>query len=426
MTNSGSTLGTKFQVIMGKFSTNQFLSAIANGMIRILPITMVGSLCAILANLGFPGYKEFVERIGVSDVLTLGVTMTTNLISVYVLVALAYELAKNLNESSISAIVISVMSFFILTPLNSFKVAKNTVSALDISYLGSKGMFVAMVVALFTTWLYSFLTKKHITITLPASVPPSVANSFSALIPAIIIGGLDLVIAGIMRATSFGNVHDLVYTLLQTPLQHIGGSIWALLFLMFFSEVLWFFGIHGSLATSAILYTLYQPLELENLAAFAHGQALPNIITMTFVNTLKGPRHFALALLLLLICHSQHMKAVGKVAIVPSFFGISEPMKFGIPMVLNPVLFVPMALAPVISIGLAYITTILGWIPRVNGVTFPWNIPFLSGLVVGDWRTGVLQLVQVAVVMVLYYPFIRILDRESLTEEAQFAKEAAV
>lgn len=250
MTNSGSTLGTKFQVIMGKFSTNQFLSAIANGMIRILPITMVGSLCAILANLGFPGYKEFVERIGVSDVLTLGVTMTTNLISVYVLVALAYELAKNLKESSISAIVISVMSFFILTPLNSFKVAKNTVSALDISYLGSKGMFVAMVVALFTTWLYSFLTKKHITITLPASVPPSVANSFSALIPAIIIGGLDLVIAGIMRATSFGNVHDLVYTLLQTPLQHIGGSIWALLFLMFFSEVLWFFGIHGSLATS--------------------------------------------------------------------------------------------------------------------------------------------------------------------------------
>ena len=138
---------------------------------------------------------------------------------------------------------------------------------------------------------------------------------------------------------------------------------------------------------------------------------------MSFINTLKGPRHFALALLLLLLCRSKHLKSVGKIAIVPGFFGISEPMKFGIPMVLNPVLFIPMTLAPVISIAMAYFATLLNMIPRANGVTFPWNIPFFSGLVVGDWRTGVLQILQVIVVMALYYPFIKYLDKQNLLDE---------
>lgn len=231
------------------------------------------------------------------------------------------------------------------------------------------------------------------------------------------IGLISLVIFGILQSTSFGNIHDLIYTLLQAPLQNLGGSIWMLLFLIFLSEFLWFFGIHGSLATSAILYTLYQAPEIQNLAAFSTGEDLPNIITMTFINTLKGPRHFALALLLIIICKSAHLKSVGKIAIIPGFFGISEPMKFGIPMVLNPVLFVPMCLAPVISISMAYAATIMNWIPRANGVTFPWNIPFISGLVIGDWRTGVLQLFQVIVVMALYYPFIKFLDKQNLEGE---------
>src|SRR5699024_2913234 len=157
-----------------------------------------------------------------------------------------------------------------------------------------------------------------------------------------IFGAGAIAIYGVFSKTSFGNIHDFIYILLQEPLQHLGGSIWALLFLMFFSEFLWFFGIHGSMATAAILNALYQPLEIQNLAAYSAGEELPNIITMSFINTLKGPRHFALALLLLLICRSHHLKSVGKVAIVPGFFGISEPMKFGIPMVLNPVLFIPM------------------------------------------------------------------------------------
>lgn len=417
MKHTKHTLLESLQIGMGKFSANPFIQAISNGMIKILPITMVGSLCAILSNLGIPGYQSFIESNNLVSIIKTGSTMTTGIISIYVLAAIAHEMAKSLKSDAIASILIAIMVFFILTPLGKFEINESSISAFDIKYLGSKGMFVAMIVALTVTWFFDFLTRKNITIKLPDNVPPSVANSFSSLIPAMIIGMIAVIISGILTVTSFNNVHDFIYIILQEPLQHMGSSIWALMFLLFFSEILWFFGIHGSLATSAILYTLYQPLEMANLAAFSAGEELPNILTMTFINTLKGPRHFALAFLLLWLCRSKHLKSVGKIAIVPGFFGISEPMKFGIPMVLNPVLFIPMSLAPVISIAIAYVSTLLGLIPRVNGVTFPWNIPFFSGLVVGDWRTGVLQLVQVVVVMAIYYPFIKYIDKKNLESE---------
>lgn len=424
-------MGTKMQSFtnrvqgsMGKFASNKLLSAISNGMIRLLPVTMVGSVCAILGNLGFPGYQDFVNKIGFGPIFAMGVQMTTNLISIYVLISLAYEYSKKLDGSKVNSILLSVMSFFLLTPIGNIKIKGTEIVSLDLSYLGSKGMFVAMIVSLSVTYLYCLLERKHITIKMPDSVPPAVSNSFTGLVPAWIIAGIVLIINGILRATSFGDIHDLIYTIVQTPLEHLGGSIWALLFILFFSEFLWFFGIHGSMATSAIIYTLYQPLELQNLAAFTAGQPLPNILTKTFIDVMKGPRHFALAILLLFICRSHHMKSVGKVAIVPAFFGISEPMKFGIPMVLNPILFIPMTLSPVISVGLAYAATSLKLIPRMTGITFPWNIPVIFGLVVGDWRTAVFQIIQLLLAMALYYPFIKFLDKQSLEQEAdQVEKE---
>lgn len=425
----GSTLqrfGDAMQRIMGKFAANNLLSAISNGMIRLLAVTMVGSICAILSNLGFPGYAEWLDATGIGTLLGVGVLMTTNLISMYVLIALAHEYSVKLGGSSINAIMLSVMSFFILTPVAQFNVKSATITGMDLTYLGSKGMFVAMLVSLTVTWGYCALERRHITLKMPASVPPAVANSFTALVPAWIIGGVVLTISALIKLTGFDNIHDLIYTLIQTPLESLGGSIWALLFLLFFSELLWFFGIHGSMATSAILFTLYQPLEVQNLAAFTAGDALPNIITKTFIDILKGPRHLALALLLLFVCRSVHMKSVGKIAIIPGIFNISEPMKFGIPMVLNPMLFIPMTMAPVLCTGMAYVATVLEWIPRTSGVTVPQSTPMIgSGLLIGDWRTAILQVAQLLAVMALYYPFIRMLDRDNLKEEALMKEEAA-
>jgi len=139
---------TKLQSIMGKFASNKVLSSISNGIIRLLPVTMVGSICAIFQNLAFNGYQTFLKQSGIGNILNAGVALSTNLISMYVLISLAYEYAGKLNGNKINAVIMAVMSFFMLTPIGNFTVKKAAISGLDLSYLGAKGMFVAMVVLL--------------------------------------------------------------------------------------------------------------------------------------------------------------------------------------------------------------------------------------------------------------------------------------
>lgn len=143
-------------------------------MIRLLPVTMVGSICAIFQNLAFNGYQNYIKQTGIANILSAGVALSTNLISMYVLISLAYEYAGKLKGSKINSIIMAVMSFFMLTPISNFKVAKDSISGLDLSYLGAKGMFVAMIVSLLITYIYCKLEKnKKLTIKMPASVPPA-------------------------------------------------------------------------------------------------------------------------------------------------------------------------------------------------------------------------------------------------------------
>lgn len=410
--------GERLQQIMGAFANNIIIKTISQGMFRLFPLTAVGSLTALLTNLGIPVYQEFIKNNGIEKVLKLGTTMTIGLISVYVVASLAYEMAALLNKDKITAVTFSLMGFFMVTPIFTFTENEVSTQTFSLVYLGSKGMFVGIILSLCITTLYAFIVDKKLIIKMPKSVPPNISTGFAALIPGFIIGLLMLGISWVFTLTSFGNMHDFIYSLVQRPLEGLGGSIWALMFLMFFSEVLWFFGIHGSMATSAILFTVYQPLDLQNMNAFLAHTELPNIITKTFVETFKGPRHLALALVLLYFTRSKHLKTVSKIAIVPSVFGISEPMKFGIPMILNPILFIPMTLAPVISVVTAYIATILNILPRVTGVNVGIPFPFIgSAILVNSWRGAAFSIFQLFLIILLYIPFIRYLDKRNLADE---------
>ena len=134
--------------------------------------------------------------------------------------------------------------------------------------------------------------------------------------------------------------------------------------------------LHGSNATSAITNTLYLPLSIANAQALTAGTSMPYILNSYFLIMWKCPtRHFILAALLLWACKSKQLKAIGKVSVIPGFFGISEPMKYGIPMVFNPILLIPMVVTPMISLVIAYGATVIGFLPRI-GLNIPWYMPF--------------------------------------------------
>ncbi|MDH6364325.1 PTS system cellobiose-specific IIC component [Enterococcus sp. PF1-24] len=405
------------------FSNNVVVKTIAAGMARLLPVTIVGSILTLIGSLPIDAYTKFLDDTGLAPFINLGNTMTNGIITIYLVAALASEMARFYKKNQMNAILISLLAFFIVTPLTVFEVGDSSVSAFTLSYLGSRGMFVGMIVALVATRLYVLMIDKGIKIKMPSAVPPVISSSFESLISFILIAVLFIGVNFVFAKTSYGDIHSCIYTVLQKPLEGASGSLATMLLICFIGEVFWWFGIHGSNVTSAITATLYMPLAIANTQALASGEPLPFILNSYFLNIYKGPRHLALACLLLFFVHSKQLKAIGQVSFVPGAFGISEPMKFGIPMVFQPLIFLPMSLAPVICIAIAYFATTIGFLPRV-AVDLPWSMPpFISGFIAGGFAGVVVQIIQFIAVILIYIPFLKVLDKQKIAEEDLREKE---
>ncbi|MHC5228123.1 PTS sugar transporter subunit IIC [Enterococcus sp. LJL99] len=414
--------GIKLNQLVVKFSTNIVIKTVANGMMLTLPITIVGSLLMVIQMI--PNLPDVINQMCV-----LGTTITSNLIALYIVLGMSYVLAREIKSDVPASIILSVACFFLVTPITSFDVgAEKPVQAIELGYLGSKGIFVGMIMAITVTWLFAKLSEKNISLKMPDSVPPFISKTFAAIVPAAILFILVIIISTLFSNTGYGNIHDFIYTLLQAPLQSLGGTIWSALFIMFLSELLWWFGIHGSNVTASILTVLYAAPAYANMEAVAAGDQAQNVINLFFLDAYKGPRALALGFILLFICRSEKFKSIGKVSIVPSIFGITEPMKFGIPQILNPVLFIPLTVAAPLCVAIAYVATIIGFLP-ITSLSVPKNLPtFFTGFIAGSWQGLVVQLIQFVAVILLYLPFMKRLDIQEVAQEKEVAaiKKAAI
>lgn len=402
------------QKVIGAIQASKSVQAISGGMMLLLPIMMVGSFASVLGSINIDSYQQIITSLGLKEVFKTCAAATMNIISIYMVFTLSYKLAELHKKDGILAATLALMVFLLLTPVSSFEKIK----AIEMTYLGARGMIVAMLTALVSTRLYIYLLDLKLTIKMPDSVPDFVSKSFSSLIPAFIIGFVFALVNLGFQATSYKNIHDFIYAVIQSPLQGLGASLTAALLIVFLAEFLWFFGIHGSMATSAILLTLFYPFDVENLHAFQAGEALPFIVTMTFINAQKGPRYLAMSILLLR-CKSVQMKSLGKIGFIPGCFGISEPYKFGLPMVMNPVLFLPLVCAGTINVALSYFATVMEFIPRVNGMALPTagTPEIIKGFMIGGWQMAIWHVVLLFVAMLVYYPFLRYMDKQKLVAE---------
>lgn len=408
------TLRNNLQKVMGVIQTSKYVQSISGGMMLLLPVMMVGSFASILGSINIESYQAIITSTGLKTAFKLCSVATMDVISLYVVASISYKMAESYKKDGILAVTVALMVFFLLTPVSAFEKIK----AIEMSYLGARGMIVAMITALVATRLYVYLLDLNITIKMPESVPDFVSKSFSSLLPAFIMAFIFALISVAIATTSYNNIHDFIYQIIQTPLQGLGASLMAALLIVFLAEFLWFFGIHGTMATSAILFTLFYPFDVANLQAFQAGTALPFIVTMTFINAQKGPRYLAMSILLLR-CKSAQMRSLGKVGVIPGCFGISEPYKFGLPMVLNPILFIPLIFAGTINVALSYFATVADIIPRVNGMPLPaaGTPEIIKGFMIGGWQMALWHVFLLVVAMLVYYPFLRYMDKQKLDVE---------
>jgi PTS system cellobiose-specific IIC component len=295
--------------------------------------------------------------------------------------------------------------------------------ALLMENLGGGGMFVAIVMAIFAVETLRFIKEKKLTIKMPEGVPESVARSFEALIPAAVI----IPVVWAVRDVLGFDIQNFVMELFQ-PLVLAGNSLAGILIPIIFITLLWATGIHGDSVVGTVARPMWLVLLDQNIAAAAAGQPIPNIAPEPFFQWfvwIGGSGATIGLVFLMLASRSPYLKSVGKATLLPGVCNINEPVIFGVPVMLNPLLFVPFLAGPVAIGVITYFAMRFDLVTKPY-ILVPWTLPAPVGAYLatgGDWRAIVLVVVNIAIVTLLYYPFFKAYERKLLREEAEASRE---
>ena len=415
-------LGAFIEPVAEWVQKQKFLLALSEAMQALLPITVVGSFACLFAFLDIGGYQAFIGNTILPMVFMNTQSWTLSIIALYTVIALSYLYAKKLElEEPLSVVPLALAAFLLVTPTELY-------TAIPSAWLGHKGMFTAFLVVALVVRFVKLCQDKNITIKMPEGVPHYVEATFSVLVPALIICFGASVIGQLMAATSFGSIHELIYTFIQAPFMNLGLSFGGTLVQEIIMTLAMFCGIHGS---SVVPWqdALVTAANEANAEALRNGTALPNIIgtgTMNLIQMGGIGATLGLGILMVLLCKSERYKSLARVAIVPQIFNIGEPLLFGIPIMLNPMLFLPYMGGVIVNTILVYGSVAIGLVGRPNGVNGSWTLPGpITGLI--SFTTPVsgfiLALVVLAVDMLIWYPFVKMLDKQALEEEAAAEEE---
>ena len=364
-------------------NNNKVIQAISKGIMSTMAALMVGAAGSILLNLPIDAYQSFITSCGLNNVFNTLVNVTTNMLALYTAFTIAYAYTAQTKHDPLVAGLLSLLGFFIVTPMVTTGEGYAAVTNLPLSWLGAKGIFVSMFVAIITSLIFIKLSDKGLIIKMPEGVPEFVSKSFTGIIPGLVVGAVFSTLSFLAAQTSYGDVHNVVYTLIGQPLNGIGNSVWTGCLIYTLSGLCWFLGIHGIAVVSAIM-PIWMAADAANLAATSAGQVAPNIITYQWINAVSSPggagATIGLVICILLFAKSKRYKTFGKVATIPSIVNINEPVVFGMPCMLNTLLFVPFVFLPVVLILIAYFLTTAGILPVVSGIGAPSGTPLILSL----------------------------------------------
>lgn len=420
-------LTSKFDKVLSgvdKFSNNTYLKTVSDSMMSLVGIMIFGSFIVILRAFPILAVAEFFNNIGIAPYFTAINNCTIGAVSIYLVFLIARNLTSKIGnpQDSIMAGMIAIMGFLILTPIGSYEVDGAFITALPMNWLGTSGMFSAIIVGLLVGRGYVFIKARNWTIKMPDSVPPMVSRSFEALIPTILLGSLAGLVAYLFGLTSYGNLHQAVFNIIQTPLQGLGGSIGTVIIIIIFQQFLWFLGIHGTNVINPIVTPIWMALNVENLTAFEAGQELPNIVTHSFINILCwGGTALGLVLLMVFVGKSKRYKELGKLSLIPALFGITEPVIFGTPLVLNFKMAFPFIFNNAIALAIGYFVTRIGLVSQVIGAQAIFGLPIgFHASIGGSVSVIVMQIViQLIVSPILWYPWFKMIDRDAVLAEKE-------
>lgn len=397
---------------------NRYVSAISTGLMATMPLMMVGAIGSIFNQLSIPAYQNFLVSTGLKKIMVLPNEIGTNLFALFAVFSIAYQFAHSDKKDGLTAGILALMAFLFITPLTFDKTG--AMSAIPAQWLGAAGLFGAMIVGLLSARLYCFFIDKNIVIKMPDSVPPVVTRMFGAILPGLAIAIISMALSFGFSHTKFASLHGFIYQIVAVPLTGLGSTLPALLIAVLFTGVMWTLGIHGTMITLSVFYPIWASIDMKNLAAFNSGHPAVSIVSMQFffLCAFAGGAGNTLGLVLnMLTSKLPTNRALGKLALVPGIFGINEPIIFGMPIVMNPLIAVPFIFGPLLSTILGYIITKIGLIAMPTGISSITGAPIIvNQFLQGGWTWGVWTIVLIALSYVMYLPFFKAYEKTQLTQ----------
>ncbi|HDH7849150.1 PTS cellobiose transporter subunit IIC [Klebsiella michiganensis] len=405
----------------GVIAQQRYVLAIRDGFIAALPFMIVGSFMLVFifppisTNTTFQFAKAWLNfSANYREQLMLPFNMSMGLMTIFISVGVGASLGKQYSLDPITTGLLSLMSFMLVA-------ADLKNGALSMQYFSGQGIFTALLCSIYATEVYRWLKKRNITIKLPEQVPPGVSRSFEVLIPVIVIM-ITLHPLNLFIEHATGMILPEAIMAILKPLVAASDSLLAVILAVLLCQILWFAGIHGTMIVTGIMNPFWMANLASNQAALAAGEAIPHTFVQGFWDHFLfiGGVGSTLPLAILLIrSRAAHLRTIGRMGFVPGLFNINEPILFGAPIIMNPILFIPFVFIPVINAILAWYAIDLGLVEKVVMMT-AWTTPAPIG---ASWATNwaiapvILCFICMAIAALMYYPFVKAYEKTLLAAD---------
>lgn len=412
--------------LANKLSSQRHLKAIRDAFMTLLPITLMGGIASVLGAAPVTetttnGFLLAWAEFGTKNAMLLNWinALTLGGMSLYICIGITYFLSKHFKLDVLIPIMISAFGFMMLI-VNPIELgwAGKTV---EISYMGGQGLLPSILIAIFTVELYNYMRKHNWgRITLPPSVPASLTEVFAGLVPAFLTLVVHVAIWCIFNAMGT-NFAACLYSVIS-PAFNAADTLGFTIIVTLLVHVFWFFGIHDA-ALAGVLGPIRDGNLAINAAAQAGAEALPHVFTTPFwvYFVIIGGCGSVLSLAFLLITSkSKQLKTVGRVGIIPAFFGISEPIIFGIPLMLNPIFLIPFLLTSTVNGIISFVLMNTNVIGRTFAM-LSWQMPSIFGsfLSTMDIKAPLLIIALIIIDLLIYFPFFKMQERQCLKLEKE-------
>lgn len=417
---------------MGRFAeklyANKYLMTIKDSFTAVIPLIIVGSIGTLGSSIlcststGLAKFQSFAWLAGFTSWFDTVNYATMNILALLIAYYVGYNMAKQNGRDGHFEGIISICAFICAAPTAvSAKVGEElvSVSGIGVDVTNSKGLFVAMIVGMLSIELYCRLCKiDRLKVKMPDSVPPNVANSFSALIPTILVlFGVSAVSFVFVKLTDM-HLSEAIYNVLAVPVNAVFQNPICIIFCAMIAAVFWVCGLHGATIVNGVINPIVITALQTNADLVLAGQAPTEIVTKAFwtMYITMGGFGCTIGLLLAIFIASKREddRSIAKIGFAPGLFGVNEPLIFGLPIVLNPILGIPFIIAPMACALIGYVATWLGLAAKAY-IMVPWCIPpIVSGFLAtgGHIGTVITQILCIIVSTLIYLPFVKMRNKD--------------